>query len=310
LKGIDGNSIHVEEEGELLGYGKVYYHPHVAANVLSFFNISKRFKSVIYNNQEQDAFLVRGDDGSILEFTPSKEGLYYYDFRNSIARSAMPAVHSTMVVESVEEMKRNFTARELKRAETAQRLYVMRGRPSISDFANMIKKGKIFNNPVMMEDYNIAETIYGKDLGVIKGKTIRNKPKTVTIDVSTAVQEKRNIVLAVDIIHFTSIVFLITAAINIKFITAIHLPDRKKKTIVHAVKKVVAVNKGKGHSVTDIDFTETEETPVHTILADNEFEAIREEMEESGIRVNVTAKQEHVVSIHQVYTLYVHKISK
>jgi hypothetical protein len=114
LKGIDGNSIDVEEEGELLGYGKAYYHPHVTANVLSFFNKSKHFKSVIYNNQEQDAFLVMRDDGSIFEFTPSKEGLYYYDFRNSIARSTMPAVQSTMVVESVEELKRNFTARELK----------------------------------------------------------------------------------------------------------------------------------------------------------------------------------------------------
>jgi hypothetical protein len=189
LKGIDGNSIDVEEEGELLGYGKVYYHPHVAANALSFFNISKRFKSVIYSNQEQDAFLVMRDDGSSFEFTPSKERLYYYDFRNSIARSTMPAVQSTMVVESVEELKKKIIAWELKRAETARRLHVMMGQPSISDFANMIKRGKIFNNPVTLEDYNIAETIYGKDLGVIKGKTTRTRPKTVTIDVSTAVQE-------------------------------------------------------------------------------------------------------------------------
>jgi hypothetical protein len=34
-------------------------------------------------------------------------------------------------------------------------------------------------------------------------------------------------------------------------------------------------------------------------LADNEFEAIREEMEECGIRVNVTAKQEHVPEVER-----------
>jgi archaeosine-15-forming tRNA-guanine transglycosylase len=37
IKGIDGNVIVVSEEGTLLGYGRVYYHPQVTANVLSFF---------------------------------------------------------------------------------------------------------------------------------------------------------------------------------------------------------------------------------------------------------------------------------
>jgi hypothetical protein len=212
LKGIDGNSIDVEEEGQLLGYGTVYYHPNVAANVLSFFNLTKRFKSVTYNNQEQDAILVRRDDDSILEFAPSKEGLYYHDYRNSIARSMQPPVHSTMVVESVEELRRNFTKKELKQAETARRLYVMMGKPSINDFASMIKKGKILNNPVSMDDYKTAETIYGKDLGVIKGKTVRMKPNPVMIDIETAVREKYNIILAVDIMQFTSLVFLVTVS--------------------------------------------------------------------------------------------------
>jgi len=53
---------------------------------------------------------------------------------------------------------------------------------------------------------------------------------------------------------------------------------------VHAVKQAIAVYQGKGHTVTDIEFTETEEKPIHTILADNEFEAIRKEMEECGIK--------------------------
>jgi len=229
LKGIDGNSIDVEEEGQLLGYGTVYYHPSVAANVLSFFNIAKRFKSVVYNNQEQDAFIVKRDDDTFLEFVPSKEGLYYYDYRNSIARSMMKPVRSTtMVVESVETMRRNFMKKELKQAEEARRLYVMMGRPSVHDFANMIKKGKILNNPVSMDDYKIAETIYGKDLGVIKGKTVRTKPNPVMIDIDTAVKERYNIVLAVDIMQFTGLIFLVTVSRNFKFITAMHLSDRKK----------------------------------------------------------------------------------
>jgi hypothetical protein len=87
IKGIDGNIIEVKEEGTLLGYGRVYYHPQVAANMMSFFNMAKRFQSVTYNNRDTDAFRVMRDDRSVMEFVPSKEGLYYYDYNVSIEHS-------------------------------------------------------------------------------------------------------------------------------------------------------------------------------------------------------------------------------
>jgi len=62
------------------------------------------------------------------------------------------------------------------------------------------------------------------------------------------------------------------------------------------------VYKGKGHSVWMMNFTEQNQ-PVHTILGDNEFEAIEDDMTEMGIEVNITAKEEHVPEIerqHQV----------
>jgi len=86
LKGIEGKTIEVNEEGDILGYGRVYYNPQVTANVLSFFNMAKRFQSIIYNHKERDAFLVMRDDGTLMEFVPSRSGLYYYDFNNSIKR--------------------------------------------------------------------------------------------------------------------------------------------------------------------------------------------------------------------------------
>ena len=102
LKGIEGQTINITEMGDLLGYGSVYYNPQVMANVLSFHNMIKRFKSVVYNNQNIDAFLVTRDDDTIMEFRPSPEGLYYYDFNTSINRQQR--VEQTMVVESVEEL--------------------------------------------------------------------------------------------------------------------------------------------------------------------------------------------------------------
>jgi hypothetical protein len=55
-----------------------------------------------------------------------------------------------MMVETVEKLRRNYTARELKQMDDAQRLYVIMGRPSKADFLQMIKKGKLLENPVQM----------------------------------------------------------------------------------------------------------------------------------------------------------------
>jgi hypothetical protein len=109
----------VEEEATLMGYGRVYYQPQVTANVLSFFNMAKRIKLVTYHNQETDAFKVMRDDGLIMEFIPSKEGLYYYDFNASIERRQRKT-RNAMVIDTVEQLKHNYSKRELAVAESAR----------------------------------------------------------------------------------------------------------------------------------------------------------------------------------------------
>lgn len=137
---------------------------------------------------------------------------------------------------------------------------------------------------------------------VIKGKTVQTKPQHVKVDTESVIKERYNFVLSVDIMHFTGLNFLIMASRNIRFITATMLRDRKKRTIVNALRQVINIYKGKGHSVTaEVDFWDTEDvkegTPIHTTLADNEFEALREDMEAHGIKINVTAKEEHVPEV-------------
>jgi hypothetical protein len=41
LTGIGGRRTVVDQEGDLPGYGTVYFHVEVAANILSFFNLTK-----------------------------------------------------------------------------------------------------------------------------------------------------------------------------------------------------------------------------------------------------------------------------
>ena len=105
-------------------------------------------------------------------------------------------------------------------------------------------------------------------------------------------------ILAVDVMTFTGLNFLMTTSRNIRFLTATLLLDRRKKTLIQALKQVVNVYKGKGHDVQEINFTE-QNNPVHTLLGDNEFEAVREDLEAIGVTVNISAKEEHVPEIER-----------
>jgi hypothetical protein len=47
----------------------------------------------------------------------------------------------------------------------------------------MIKTGRILNNPITVQDYRNALTLYGVDLGVLKGKTTRKKPDHIQVEI-------------------------------------------------------------------------------------------------------------------------------
>ena len=68
--------------------------------------------------------------------------------------------------------------------------------------------------------------------------------------------------------------------------------------MVQALIQVANVYKGKGHKLSEMNFTEHNQL-VHTILGDNEFEAVQVDMESMGIAVNITAKEEHVPEIER-----------
>jgi hypothetical protein len=269
---------------------------------LPFYNLSKRFKSVTYDNNKKDAFIVERDDGSKMEFIPSKEGLYHYDFKLSIERckeQRKPA-EKTMVIQKVEGIKRNFSRREIDQANEAQRLYVILGRLSQKAFKYIIKRGKLINNQVTVQDFKNALQIYGVELGVLKGKTTRSKADPIKVQFFD-VPEPKNIVLSVDLMYFTGLIFLTMVSRNIRFFTATLLIDRKKKTIMDALKQVLKIYQGKGHKIQNVEFSEEDEKgdPIHSLIANNKFQSLKDNIEGMGIKVNIVSKNEHAPEVER-----------
>jgi hypothetical protein len=108
ITGIGGMPVRVYQVGVLLGYGTVYYHPVVTTNIISFNHLVKRFKSVKYDNNVKDAFVITRVDNSTMEFAPSTDGLYHYAFNLSIKRRLeLEKIQKakTMVIQTVEGIK-------------------------------------------------------------------------------------------------------------------------------------------------------------------------------------------------------------
>jgi hypothetical protein len=60
------------------------------------------------------------------------------------------SIQRSMVIETVESIKRNYKKKEIEQADKARQLYAIVGRPSREGFEMIIKKRKLLNNPVMI----------------------------------------------------------------------------------------------------------------------------------------------------------------
>jgi hypothetical protein len=88
----------------------------------------------------------------------------------------------------------------------------------------------IVNNLVTTEDIEIAEEIFGPDVGSLKGKTTRMKPNPVVnnyIDIPQELMLKQqNIVFCIDSIKVNGLLFLTTISKNVCYWTAQYIESK------------------------------------------------------------------------------------
>jgi hypothetical protein len=96
-------------------------------------------------------------------FAASSSGLYYHDTTN----------WDVMLVTTVKENKEGFTDREFNRAKAAHRALGLVGYPSPRDFKNMVRSNMIKNCTVTPTDIDNAHKLFGADIAILRGKTVR-----------------------------------------------------------------------------------------------------------------------------------------
>jgi len=129
----------------------------------------------------------------IVQFKRTKEGLYCYKPSKWYKASLKKGISN--LVTTVNKNKKGYTQRQYERAVAARALYHNVGAPTMENFKKMIQANMIRNNPITVEDVNIAENIFGPDISVLKGKSTRTKRKVVKedlIEVPAEIYEKHS----------------------------------------------------------------------------------------------------------------------
>ena len=119
------------------------------------------------------------------------------------------------------------------------------GAPSYADMKKFLRMNLCRKCPVNSEDVDLAMKIFGKDVAVLKGKSVKPKPPVVgkedVIDLPSELKIEM-VELVIDVIYISTEAFLHTVDRKIKTVSVVLLGTAKKaqaKTLWQALKKVI-----------------------------------------------------------------------
>ena len=278
----------IADYGEL---GVVYFHEDVPTNILSYAQVQRKYR-VIYDNALYGNFFLVVTKKHIVRFSP-KDDLYEFNPKdptdNILPLSFLEdGKTETVAVTTVEQNKSMFTERELKRAKLAHDLYIRMCRPDEEQFLLMIREGRIHGCPITVKDFQNWKAVYGKDIGVLKGRTTRKKAPHVEHEDRPVVLEPRPINVYADLMYIESITFLILLVDKYKLLMVQNIPNKKGEVLVEAFKSLNSSCLAYGYKIQNVDI-DGESGIVHKA---NEIAAL-------GMKINTHTPGEHVSEIER-----------
>ena len=265
-------------EGTVPGFGNVRYDPSHVANIYGFHNLAQKYH-IVYDNSKEDAFIIDTKD-AIMKFKSTPEGLYAYTpsehFIQGVSKQKnmeppAPTKNegTNFLVSTVAENRVGYTQRQFENAKRARGFYHKLGCPPMETFKQVIRGNIVGDNPVTIEDANIAERIFGPDVGVLKGRSTRPKPVPVRNDLIDIPPELKiqfgNLSLHFDIMFVNGEGYWSAIASPLRKRFIVHIQNRTKKELYRALDKCLReLNKHGAY--------------VKNVHCDNEFKAIMDEV--------------------------------
>ena len=157
------------------------------------------------------------------------------------------------LLQTVAKNMKFYTPREIKRAKLARALIASLGSPSVADLKAAIAMNAIADLPVKTSDVDLAEKIFGPDLGTIKGKTTRRKPLPLVTDNITIppqlYENRDSLELCIDIMFINKMPFLTSISRALYYRTALFLKTRTNKDLYSVLNEVLRMYNSSGFNL-------------------------------------------------------------
>ena len=288
------------------GFGNVWYDPTNMANIFGFSSMKDKVTRIVYDSDIEDAFVITQKNKEPIKFERNNEGLYTYKptdlFVEGIAslKGSLPPMGSerqvvkswpqnrqvSFMISSVRENLMGYTPRQIKDARAARKLYRAIRSPTVANMKLILKQNLIEECPVTSKDVEVAELIFGPEVGTLKGKTVRKKSPVVKSDIIEIPKEildkHQNLVLEIDLMFVNRLPMLTTIDTSIKFRSLVPLESQTAEVLYKALDVVLRKYNKNSFRVTKI-------------RCDNQFKPLMEDIEDNlGIEMNYAPRDEHV----------------
>ena len=224
-----GEPLIITECGET-DFGTVYYDSNCIANILSFGNIVSSSESVSYDS-DQDCYKVRMIKlGPVYRFVHDQStNIYLCDLDRNVSYKNVSFDKSIMVM-TVKDKKKLYTARQVKSAELAREYQRKLGYASPGQLIKLIGQGKLDKSDITAQDVVRALDIFGPDLGSLKGKTTSHKTE-LEEEMPVVDRQFLNQVMYIDLMFVNSIPYLVTVTNPLEYVMICKLSRKNKSSL-------------------------------------------------------------------------------
>jgi hypothetical protein len=222
-------------------------------------NVSKHYR-VTMDTNKFNAIILHRKDGSLIPFTPCNKGLYHYALQDHESLNNFWSMISTVAGNA-----QKFTKQQYKNAVLARHVQNIIMQPGSREFMD-VSINHIRNCPINKQHIQMAESIFGPNLGSLKGKTTYHAPPHFVGHITPVPHDilatHSNILLTINIMYINRLPFLMAYSCSLRFATVEFLKNCQTPTIRKKLQSVFNLYHHHGFTITKL-------------FANPEFEALR-----------------------------------